>query len=157
MHGWRLLQKLQGEQNRADGWVHTFTPEGNECPGGAVVILVHCDLRYNLVSYRLSSKFRRIVINIRDSDDGCGCVGEAVHGVALRVSGLNDQCVLRHFLKEEKWDNSQLNCKLYREDFPRLLDKTDFILTSDPNTKRWWDNGGNDYQSCIECAQLKWN
>lgn len=96
--------------------MQTATLEGNECPGGAVVISVRCDLRYNLVSYRLSSKFRRIVINIRDSDDSCGRVGEAVHGVALRVCGLDDQRVLRHFLKEEKRDNGQKNGKLYRED-----------------------------------------
>lgn len=50
-------------------------------------------------SYRLSSKLWWIIINVSDSDDSCGCVGEAVHGVALHVGGLDDQCVLRYFLK----------------------------------------------------------
>lgn len=50
-------------------------------------------------SYRLSSKLWRIVINVSDSDDSSGCVGEAIHGVALHVSGLDDQRVLRHFLE----------------------------------------------------------
>lgn len=49
--------------------------------------------------YRLSSKLWWIVINVSDSDDSGGCVGEAIHGVTLHVSGLDDQRVLRHFLE----------------------------------------------------------
>lgn len=56
---------------------------------------------YEFVSYRLSSELWRIVINVNDSDDSSGCVGEAIHGVALHVSGLDDQRVLRHFLERQ--------------------------------------------------------
>lgn len=51
------------------------------------------------MSYRLSSKLWWVVINVSDSDDSSGCVGKAIHGVALHVSGLDDQGVLRHFLE----------------------------------------------------------
>lgn len=59
-------------------------------------------------SYRLCSELWWIVVDVSDSDDSSGCVGEAVHGVALHVSGLDDQCVLGDFLlmkKEKKTSN----------------------------------------------------
>ena len=73
---------------------------------GVLVALLRSDCytdisRYELVSHRFSSKLWRVVINVSDSDDGGGSVGEAVHGVALHVGGLNDQRVLRHFLERK--------------------------------------------------------
>lgn len=55
-------------------------------------------MRCKFVSYHFSGKLWRIVIDVCDFDDGGGRVGEAVHGVALHVGGLDDQGVLRHFL-----------------------------------------------------------
>lgn len=65
-------------------------------------------------SYRLCSELWWIVVDVSDSDDSSGCVGEAVHGVALHVSGLDDQCVLGDFLlmKKEK-KNSNKNYTLF--------------------------------------------
>lgn len=49
-------------------------------------------------SHHFSSELWRVVVHVGDLDDGGGGVGEAVHGVALHVSGLDDQRVLRHLL-----------------------------------------------------------
>ena len=85
--------------SRTDGWVPISRMDWNTCGASLSLGLLCCCLWYKFVSYRLSSKFWRIVINISDSDDSSCCVGEAVHGVALHVSGLDDQCVLGHFLE----------------------------------------------------------
>lgn len=72
--------------------------------------------RCEFVSYHFSSKLGRIVIDVCDFDDSGGRIGEAVHGVALHVSGLDDQGVLRHFLgksrekKREDLNIIHLNC-----------------------------------------------
>lgn len=58
--------------------------------------------RHQFFSYRFSSELWWIVINVSDSDDSSGRVWKAVHGVALHVSGLDDQSVLRHFLVARK-------------------------------------------------------
>lgn len=100
------LQKCRASRtrwaSRTDAWVHISTLGWNGACGAVMFRLLHWDLRYELVSYRLNSKLWWIVINVSDSDDSSGCVGEAVHGVALHVSGLNDQRVLRHFLEKKK-------------------------------------------------------
>lgn len=63
----------------------------------------HCvALDVSLVPYRLSSKLWRVVVDVGDSDDGGGCVGETVHWVAFHVSSLDDQRVLGHFLKGKR-------------------------------------------------------
>lgn len=58
--------------------------------------------QYEFASHRVDSKLRRIVVDVGHSDDSSGGVGDAVHGVALHVSGLDDEGVLRHFLKRKE-------------------------------------------------------
>lgn len=93
-----------GLVGRTDAWVHISTMGWNGgpcCASLSLRLLCWCP-RCEFVSYRLSSKLWWIVVNVSDSDDSGGCVGEAVHGVALHVSGLDDQGVLRHFLEGER-------------------------------------------------------
>lgn len=49
----------------------------------------------------LCGELRWVVVDVRHSDDGGGRVGKAVHWVSLHISGLDDQGVLRHFLKAQ--------------------------------------------------------
>lgn len=92
-----MASETLGKQN---WWLSACSISTMGWDGALLLLRLWCwCLRYEFVSYRLSSKLWRIVINVSDSDDSSGCVGEAVHGVALHVSGLDDQRVLRHFLE----------------------------------------------------------
>lgn len=52
-------------------------------------------------TYCLCGELWSIVVDISDPDDGGGGVGEAVGGVPLHVRGLDDQGVLRDFLRSQ--------------------------------------------------------
>ncbi len=52
-------------------------------------------------SYGLRGKLRRVVVDVCDGDNSSSCVRKSVRGVCFHVSGLNNQCVLRHFLQRE--------------------------------------------------------
>lgn len=53
-------------------------------------------------THRVCGELGRVVVDVRDPDDGGGRVGQAVGGVSLHVGGLDDQCVLGDFLKTER-------------------------------------------------------
>lgn len=99
-----MVSEVQGKQNQVSekNWqvsAYTLTRvNGGPCGDIAKWRALCWHLIHEIVSYHLSSKLWRIVINVCNSDDSCGCVGEAIHGVALHVCCLDDQRVLRHFL-----------------------------------------------------------
>lgn len=53
------------------------------------------------MTYSVGGEFWWIVVDVAQPDDGRGGIGKAVHGVALHIGGLDDQCVLRNFLERE--------------------------------------------------------
>lgn len=50
------------------------------------------------VTHSSGGQHGRVVIDVRDSDDGGGCVREAKVEIALHVRGLHDDGILGHFL-----------------------------------------------------------
>lgn len=53
-------------------------------------------------THRFGVKLWRVVVDVSDGDEGRGRVRQAEVEVALHVCGLHDQCVLRHFLQNDK-------------------------------------------------------
>lgn len=49
----------------------------------------------------------RVVVDVRDSDDGSGCVGKAKVQVALHVRSLHDDGILGYFLWKKETENKQ--------------------------------------------------
>lgn len=50
---------------------------------------------------------RGVVVDVRDSDDGSGCIGEAEVQVALHVCSLHDDGILGHFLSEAETEKKK--------------------------------------------------
>lgn len=53
-------------------------------------------------THRVCGELGGVVVDVSDPDEGGGRVGQAVGGVSLHVSGLDDQGILGDFLKAEK-------------------------------------------------------
>lgn len=52
-------------------------------------------------AYGVRGELWRVVVDVCDGDNSCACIRKTVHGISFHVSGLNNQCVLRHFLQGE--------------------------------------------------------
>ncbi len=57
-------------------------------------------------SYGLRGKLWRVVVDVCDGDNSSPCVRKTVRGISFHVSGLNNQCVLSHFLQRETTTSS---------------------------------------------------
>lgn len=53
-------------------------------------------------TYGVCGEFRRVVVDVGDSDDSGGRVGQAVRWVSLHICSLDDQGVLGDFLQTHR-------------------------------------------------------